>query len=334
MITLHHGDNLQALKSLADESIDSVVTDPPYGISFMNKKWDHAVPTVEFWKEVYRVLKPGGHVLSFSGTRTYHRMTVNIEDAGFEIRDQIGWLYGTGFPKSTKMTDEWEGWGSALKPAWEPCVMARKPFKGTIMANVRKFRVGALNIDECRTPSTIPVAGGGGSFSAWRKAEGRPDIDARPAQSHSKGRWPANVVHDGSPEVMDEFAKYGERKSCKSPSKASSEGTILGGKRTQANLPMDEGTAARFFYSAKASKEDRAGSTHPTVKPISLMEWLVKLVTPPGGTVLDPFAGSGTTGQAARNCGFTAVLMEREDQYVHDMEKRFSLDEKSIIRHP
>ena len=166
------GNNIELLKSLEDNSVDSIVTDPPYGLSFMNKKWDYDVPSVEFWKEVYRVLKPGGHILSFGGTRTYHRMVVNIEDAGFEIRDQIMWLYGSGFPKShnigkaydkkieiTKGQSEWEGWGTGMKPANEPIVLARKPFKGTVVDNVIEWGTGGINIDGCRVGVTGALTG-------------------------------------------------------------------------------------------------------------------------------------------------------------------------------
>jgi DNA modification methylase len=303
-IRLYQGDNIAVLKTMAANSVDSVVTDPPYGLSFMNKHWDHQVPTLEFWQEVYRVLKPGGHVLSFSGTRTYHRMVVNIEDAGFEIRDQIGWMYGSGWPKSldvskaidkaagaTDAAKQWQGWGTALKPAHEPICVARKPFAGTVAENVLEHGTGAINIDACRVGSDVVGWGGarGGSDDPsqsqgrnYRLGEG----EARPVV----GRWPANIIHDGSDELFG-----------------------------------DHGDASRFFYCAKASKTDRAGSKHPTIKPIALMSYLVKLVTPPGGVVLDPFAGSGTTGQAAAENGFAAILIEMDPEYIEDIRNRLVL---------
>jgi site-specific DNA-methyltransferase (adenine-specific) len=215
-VSLHEGDCLDILKTFSAQSVHSVVTDPPYGLSFMGKRWDYDVPTVEIWQEVLRVLKPGGHLLSFASTRTYHRMVVAIEDAGFEIRDQIGWLYGSGFPKSHNLSDDWDGWGTALKPAWEPLVLARKPLIGTVDANVQAFGTGAMNIAECRVHSG-PSSGGAisgstalGQGSGWNAHNNRTTgID----RTMSAGRWPANVIHDGSEEVMEAFAAFGESKS-------------------------------------------------------------------------------------------------------------------------
>ncbi|QQP88548.1 site-specific DNA-methyltransferase [Skermanella sp. TT6] len=262
-------------------------------MSFMGKKWDYDVPSVAIWQECLRVLKPGGHLLSFSGTRTYHRLVVNVEDAGFDIRDQIGWLYGSGFPKSHNLKDEWAGWGTALKPAWEPCVLARKPFGGTVAKNVATHGTGAINIDECRVPTedntTRFCNAGTGNHKNWRTGN-----HAGVHGGHASGRWPANVIHDGSDEVLGAFSVFGDQ----------------------------SGTPARFFYNAKASKQDRAGSEHPTVKPVALMQYLVKLVTPVGGTVLDPFAGSGTTGEAAVEAGMNVILIEREAEYVEDISRR------------
>jgi DNA modification methylase/transcriptional regulator with XRE-family HTH domain len=408
-----HADARDALRDMPDASIDACVTDPPYALvsiakrygaeyaapakdrdglykrasaGFMGKQWDtgDCAFDPEFWRAVLRVLKPGAHLIAFGGTRTYHRLAVAIEDAGFEIRDQLGWLYGSGFPKSHDVTkaidrrrdwtalpklqsairaarkslgisqseaarrigmvppgeslrgggymwfetgrrmptreewprikstlgigDEfdacfeecereitgeavawtgrsnyqittrdgflrgkpaseaaqaWAGWGTALKPAWEPIVFARRPMIGTTAANVLAHGVGALNIDATRIP-------------------GETVFDAK--------RWPANVLHDGSDEVA-------------------------------AALPGD---AARFFYSAKADASDRLGSDHPTVKPVDLMAYLIRMVTKPGATVLDPFAGSGTTGMAAMREGRNAVLIERESEYVADIRRRIA----------
>lgn len=357
--TLYNDDCLNVLKTMEDNSIDSCVTDPPYGLSFMGKAWDYDVPKKEIWEEVLRVLKPGGHVLAFFGSRTYHRGVVQIEDAGFEIRDQIMWLYGSGFPKSHNIGD---GWGTALKPAHEPIVVARKPINQTVAKNVLEYGTGALNIDECRVEVSAdddvfaknPNTKGGfghGNAAVYGDSNGAPEYDP------SKGRWPANVIHDGSDEVVNEFAKFGEKKSCMTPSNARSPGTIFGGSRTQGNLPMDSGTAARFFYCAKASKSDKdegledflakkvvtwqtgngaSGkpssmsanrnteykNIHPTVKPTELMKYLCRLVTPKDGVVFDPFMGSGTTGKAAAQEGFRFVGIEMSEEYFEIAQAR------------
>lgn len=354
------GDSLHVLKSLPAESIDSVVTDPPYGLAFMGKRWDYDVPSVDLWREVFRVLKPGGHLLAFAGTRTQHRMAVNIEDAGFEIRDMIAWVYGSGFPKShdvskaidreagaerevvgkhprpaksiysqgvnemdqrvplckpsTEAAKQWEGWGTALKPALEPITVARKPLIGTVAANVQQFGTGAINIDGCRVGTeqtrTQPGNKFPGCYGTFRPA---------PEKVHF-GRWPANLIHDGSDEVTGLFP----------------------------------GNESRFFYCAKASQAERSAglehrepatvsdgrtapndtayqrdqtprrNVHPTVKPIALMRYLVRLVTPPGGTVLDPFMGSGTTGIAAALEGFDFVGIEREPEYLEIAQARIA----------
>ena len=315
-MTMHqviHGDSLDVLRQMDDNSIDAIVTDPPYGLAFMGKRWDYDVPSVELWAECLRVLKPGGHLLAFAGTRTQHRMAVRIEDAGFEIRDMIMWVYSTGFPKSHN--GPWGG--SALKPALEPITVARKPLQGTLAANVLQWGTGGLNIDACRV----------GTEEWTRSASG--DVPSGKTGIYGKrerieqsgvGRWPANLVHDGSEEIADGL-----------------------------------GHAARFYYVAKASRRERdAGlegmpmqqlrttydkkvrdnhgndsgharsNTHATVKPIALMEWLIKLVTPPGGVVLDPFAGSGTTGCAAARLGVRSILIEREAEYVEIARRRVS----------
>jgi site-specific DNA-methyltransferase (adenine-specific) len=265
---LINDDCLQAMATLPDSSVDAIVTDPPYGLSFMGKAWDYDVPQVEVWREAFRVLKPGGHLLAFFGSRTYHRGAVQIEDAGFEIRDQIMWIYGTGFPKGK----------SQLKPAHEPVVVARRKGKS-------EFR-----IDDCRIPSgtdytELRVTQGGDHFSIGSKAKTRGTI-FQPAS----GRWPANVIHDGSDEATRLF-----------------------------------GEAARFFYCAKASKADRGeGNTHPTVKPTDLMRYLCRLVTPPSGVVLDPFMGSGSTGKAALLEGFDFIGIERDPDYCAIAQERIA----------
>jgi site-specific DNA-methyltransferase (adenine-specific) len=386
---LHHGDCLEVLKTLPECSVDAVVTDPPYGLSFMGKKWDYDVPSVEVWQECLRVLKPGGHLLAFAGTRTQHRMAVRIEDAGFEIRDLIAWVYGSGFPKSLNVanaihdaaigqpqggakpgsknhgkfkggcSDEneagrgfgagpgqfmaesgsksernlveqaqtWQGWGTALKPAFEPITMARKPFASTVAANVLEHGVGGLNVDGCRVGfisySDMEEAAAAAAQRACqdqnknRTAYGNFDNGPASLQPYldrmELGRWPANFIHDGSEGATE----------------------LLG-------------DAARFFYTAKASKADRdAGceameavkprqvmglsdsggersavrntpsrNHHPTVKPTDLMRYLCRLVTPPGGIVLDPFTGSGSTGKAAILEGFRFIGIEREAEYI------------------
>lgn len=420
---IHLGNCLEALKGIPDNSVDSIVTDPPYGLSFMGKKWDYDVPEQAIWEECLRVLKPGGHLLAFAGTRTQHRMAVRIEDAGFEIRDMIAWVYGSGFPKSmdvskaidkmdaadarrerqlrftewmrstgltsaeiNRITDtnmgshyttaasqpsvatrehfeklrpyfgvdvpewveqlvdertvesenfkrrqvvgrsssgiaggsgkhagedgaygfgaefditapatdaarQWQGWGTALKPAIEPITVARKPLKGTVADNVLAHGTGALNIDGCRiNPVELAPGGGngkakhGGNFAGEHRGE-RPKIEV-----HTHGRWPANLIHDGGAEVDDSL-----------------------------------GSASRFFYCAKTSRKDRGeGNTHPTVKPTDLMVYLCRLVTPPGGVVLDPFMGSGSTGKAAMREGFRFIGIEMDAYYLAIAEARIA----------
>ena len=334
--TLHHGDCLDVLRGMPDASVDAVVTDPPYGLSFMGKRWDYDVPSVAIWSECLRVLKPGGHLLSFGGSRTYHRMAVNVEDAGFEIRDQVMWVYGSGFPKShnvskaidrsgksTPEAQKWDGWGSALKPAHEPIVLARKPLgEKTLAANVLKHGTGAINVDGCRVKSDAGDVSGWsktGSNASENRAMSGGNYDRPPKPDNPQGRFPANLIHDGSDEVVELFPGTGDK------------------------------SAARFFYCAKASKSDRdeglaafaeqeraffqtgngasgkpssigqyvtQRNIHPTVKPTDLMAYLCRLVTPPGGVVLDPFAGSGSTGKAAIREGFKFIGIEREVEYL------------------
>lgn len=495
-VLLHPGDCREVLRGLADCSIDSVVTDPPYALvsigkrfgkpgsaptrdgdvysrasaGFMGQQWDtgETAFAAEFWAEVLRVLKPGGHAVAFSGTRTYHRMACAIEDAGFEVRDQLAWMYGSGFPKShdvskaidkldaaeerrrralsftawvrsvgltarvineatgtvmgshyvtdkeqplvatrehleilrpmlsadvpawveqlvadrevesanfkarpitghhdepaqaskwraeyeggqvapagaiteayTAEAPQWSGWGTALKPAWEPIVLARKPFKGSVAESVLAHGTGALNIDGCRIHAADAQ---GGSYTIKRfklgatlnetggtwKPEGKGPLfhgETKP------GRWPANIVHDGSDEVLAAFPQTESGTGAVKRSTGSGyRANAFGAESRPAGTPNveygDSGSAARFYYSAKADADDRLGSKHPTVKPVDLMQWLCRMVTPPGGTVLDPFAGTGTTGEAAFREGFRAVLIEREEAYQADIARRMDL---------
>jgi len=390
MIDLRCGDCLQVMATMPDNSVDAIVTDPPYGLSFMGKKWDYDVPSVEIWRECLRVLKPGGHLLSFAGTRTQHRMAVNIEDAGFEIRDMIMWCYGSGFPKSldvskaidkaagaerevvgqfetkdirrnvaadiaagktdrqgkfapgspsqtmtynitapaTDAAKQWAGFGTALKPALEPITVARKPLMGTVAENVLAHGTGALNIDGCRVVHNeecrmmAPSKANIDSPSEKCRQAGRREstLELKPS-----GRWPANFIHDGSDEVVGLFPQ--------------SNGMSGGGiRKVQSNIMPsiqckgessnqhlcrnDSGSAARFFYCAKASRREREGSTHPTMKPVALMQYLVRLVTPPDGIVLDPFMGSGSTGKAAIREGFRFIGIERDAEYFEIAKAR------------
>jgi predicted RNA methylase len=355
------GDSLEVLKTLEANSVDSVVTDPPYGLSFMGKHWDYDVPQVELWREVYRVLKPGGHLLSFAGTRTQHRMAVNIEDTGFEIRDMIAWVYGSGFPKSLnigKKLEGWEGWGTALKPALEPITVARKPLEGTVANNVLKYGTGGLNIDGSRVGSNpgykYNADSNGTTFHGKQGERAKQTAQKKGSETieSTQGRFPANLIHDGSDEVVGLFPDARSNGN-KSNNKSGHQNAYVGGelvKTIDSSMYSDSGSAARFFYCAKASKsernkglegfEDRVGgglqgtqdgpmltgsgnernnimkNHHPTVKPVKLMQYLVKLVTPKGGTVLDPFTGSGTTGIACKLEGFEFVGIEREQEYV------------------
>ena len=418
---LRNGDCVEIMRSLPANSVDSIVTDPPYELGFMGKSWDSTgiAYSVKMWDEALRVLKPGGHLLAFSGSRTYHRMACAIEDAGFEIRDQIMWVYGSGFPKSmdvskaidkqagverevvgerrfgktstgqnsgwnansvaetgrqdltaptTDKAKQWAGWGTALKPAHEPIVMARKPLIGTVATNVIIHGTGALNIDGSRVGNEVRV-NPPTSATAERVAMGEYWRSDQP-NSVVSGRWPANFIHDGSDEVVELFPDTG-----KSPKTyVRSVDSFTGGENRKiygagigtsaGNESLnygDDGSAARFFYCAKASKKDRnagldefagketgakgnglartcatcGASTlqgcecpdrtyvnptranhHPTVKPTDLMRYLVKLVTPPNGTVLDPFTGSGSTGRAAMLEGFNFIGCELDPDYV------------------
>jgi DNA modification methylase len=403
------------MRTMPDNSVDAIVTDPPYGLSFMGKKWDYDVPDQAVWEECLRVLKPGGHLLAFAGTRTQHRMAVRIEDAGFEIRDMIAWVYGSGFPKShnvaigidkmngapprgkalvvagrgeredlqgadanprpqeleeyapaTPEAAQWQGWGTALKPALEPITMARKPLIGTVAANVLEHGTGAINVDGCRIAAPdndgkVWTRGGDGvnARSGSKSAQSTPQLNGNTeqVQPHDQGRWPANLIHDGSDEVVGLFPQTKSTVPCNPVAirRTLSAAVHESGKgRIGATMPRtgfdDTGSAARFFYCAKASKRDRDegcegmderpsymvenGSKtsglngeryerntkqrnhHPTVKPTDLMRYLCRLVTPPGGTILDPFMGSGSTGKGAKLEGFGFIGIEREAEYI------------------
>jgi site-specific DNA-methyltransferase (adenine-specific) len=422
---LFEGNCLQVMKTMDADSIDSIVTDPPYELGFMGKSWDSSgiAFNVEVWQEALRVLKPGGHLIAFSGSRTYHRMAVAIEDAGFEIRDQIMWVYGSGFPKShnisktldksesnevwennaygggnskcdkcgkwmisgspcqcpkpiiefkTAAAKQWQGWGTALKPAHEPMVLARKPLVGTVANNVLTFGVGGLNIDATRVAATETLArpfneANNQTFGKYEKF-GNP---IEPA-----GRFPANFIHDGSDEVLELFP---DSKGGAYPAKRGQaiNTAFASGQETEGGFRAmgDSGSAARFFYCAKASNKDRnegldgfvgkevgakgnglarqcatCGASvldgcqcvdrtfvnptrqnhHPTVKPTTLMQYLVRLVTPPNGIVLDPFLGSGSTGKAAMYEGLNFVGIELTPEYLPIAKARilFALRDK------
>ncbi|WP_145601637.1 DNA-methyltransferase [Yersinia frederiksenii] len=353
---LHAGMCEKVLLSMADNSVDSIVTDPPYGLSFMGNKWDYQVPIVAQWAECLRVLKPGGHLLAFGGSRTYHRLVVNIEDAGFEIRDQLMWIYGSGFPKSKNLTGEFQGMGTALKPAHEPIVMARKPLIGNVLENVSSFGTGALNIDLSRVPTNESLSGGSGSLLSHIRDDKNADSDEW--QPDQLGRWPANVIHDGSEDVISAFPDAkGQQGDLKTTGRDRPSKTCYGNMnapREHAARVETSKSAARFFYCAKVSKSERdegmerfinisasdmtggrkegsaglndpragagriagAKNNHPTVKPTELMRYLCRLVTPHGGVILDPFMGSGSTGKAALLDGYSFVGIEMDPDFM------------------
>jgi len=368
---------LTALQKLEADSVASIVTDPPYGLGFMGKQWDSLPPGQEVFEQCMRVLKPGGHLLCFGGTRTYHRMAVAVEDAGFEIRDQIMWVYGSGFPKSqnigaavdkiqgnerevvetkdvghditnnayrdgkterkikdvTQGHSEWEGYGTALKPAHEPIVLARKPIeKGlSIAQNCLKWGVGAINVDGCRVGTKEDTRREKGGWQDSGYVGGKYDRQKYNAfEARSKqGRFPANLCHDGSAEVVGLFPVTNPSRARKKPSDTISEPTINmgGGYKSVNNEYTDTGSAARFFYSPKAKKKERLTfNNHPTVKPVSLMQYLVRLITPAGGTCLDPFAGSGTTGLACMKEGRSYILIDADSGSI-DIARRRLLSE-------
>lgn len=394
-----HGDCTVALRDLARDSflVDAVVTDPPYHLAsivarlgsadaapiqsgatgayarasagFMGQQWDGGDIAFrpDTWRRVYDVMKPGAHLVAFSATKGYHRMACAIEDAGFEIRDMLAWLYGTGFPKSHNLDGEWDGWGTAMKPGIEPIVFAQKPIsEDSIAANVARWGVGAINIDGCRVPTQEDLrAGASKLWSHYRDNAGEKySPDQRGTLSEFKrlpqnvppnpgGRWPANVLHDGSEEVLAAFAAFGDDKGAAAPVHKRN-APMFGSVYQHYEAPIlnpgatfqgDSGTAARFFYSSKATQGERifecrtCGAhtvgkppcghddlrTHPTVKPLSLMQWLVTLICPPGGLVLDPFAGTGTTAAAARAAGMQSLSIEADENHVRDIGVRLGL---------
>ena len=352
------GDCRESMAAMEESSIDSCVTDPPYHLTsivkrfgagnaapakvgktgayaraskgFMGQTWDggDVAFQAETWAAVLRVLKPGAHLVAFSGTRTYHRMACAIEDAGFEIRDQLAWCYGSGFPKSHNQSG---GWGTALKPAWEPICLARKPMQGTVAGNMAAHGTGAINIDGCRIGDEVRHA----AFTSLAPCHGNKLGDAgtakarRGTQGESKeyvGRWPANIAHDGSEEVLAAFTDApGQQGDLAGHSKDRTSKNAYGDMKAarDAIARGDSGSAARFFYCAKANTEERGeGNNHPTVKPVALMRWLCRLVTPVGGTVLDPFAGSGSTLIAADAEQFDAIGCELSPDYAAIAERR------------
>ena len=327
---LFEGDSRDVLSSLADSSIDACVTDPPYALNFMGKAWDDSsvVHDSKFWFKVLRALKPGAHLLAFGGTRTNHRMVCAIEDAGFEIRDQLQWIFGSGFPKSHNLGD---GWGTALKPAFEPICLARRPLsEDTVAANVLRWGTGAINVDGCRVPGAFESGWSrSGSNASENISMSGPNYFRDPKPDNASGRWPANVIHDGSDEVVGLFPETVSGNLQTHHRIAESANGSMSGKNyarsPRQDMGGDSGSAARFFYSAKADGDDRLGSKHPMVKPVDLMQYLVRLITPPKGTVLDPFAGTGTTGEACHREGFSSILIERDPQYILDIKRRFSL---------
>ena len=328
MWRVEHGDCLDVMRGMPDNSVDAVVTDPPYGLSFMGKRWDYDVPAVEVWAECLRLLKPGGHLLAFAGTRTQHRMAVRIEDAGFEIRDIIAWVYGSGFPKSHNLDGDWKGWGTALKPALEPITVARKPLAGTVAENVLAHGTGGLNIDGCRIPfldTNDKEAAAAAQRACQDQNKNRTaygDFHNGPAslepylRSMAAGRWPANLMHDGSEEVTGLLGDAARFFYCPKASKADrDEG--CGGMEEREAADYDHRPSGDFAERMNRQRPDVVRRNHhPTVKPADLMRYLCRLVTPPGGIVLDPFTGSGSTGKAAVLEGFEFIGIEREAEYV------------------
>jgi len=358
---LINGDCLDVMRGMEPNSMDAIVTDPPYGLEFMGKEWDHGIPGIPFWIEALRVAKPGCHLLAFGGTRTFHRLACAIEDAGWEIRDTLMWVYGSGFPKSHNLKGEHEGWGTALKPAWEPIILTRKPLEGTVVANVQKWGCGSINIDGCR------VGEDGGTTRTNGSNAGKPRNTLHGGNfgvsALDKGRWPANLIHDGSEEVLELFPDSGQTGKCYDYSGKKQyqvSGFLPNNKPTSPSNWGDSGSAARFFYCAKSSRAERERgcegmeetgrvdyggfhsekgliennrnpenrlpikNNHPTVKPLALMRYLCRLVTPPNGIILDPFMGSGTTGMAAKIEGFRFIGIEKEKEYCEIARKRIN----------
>lgn len=384
-VDIYHADCLSLMQAMESDSFDAVITDPPYGLTqnkkggsgekslnlnspagrsrittgFMGMKWDHGVPGVEYWAEAMRVAKPGAHLLAFGGTRTYHRLACMIEDSGWEIRDCIMWVYGSGFPKSHNLDGDWAGWGTALKPAWEPILIGRKPLIGTVAENVISHRTGAMNIEASRVGDEPRINTQSSPTSASRKsrvvAGYRHDAGTGPGHpgGQVQGRWPSNLIHDGSEDVLACFLDApGQLADASTNAEARKTQHVYGrmargnGRDSEASADSkndgvvgfnmkpgarrdDHGSAARFFYCAKASRDDRdsgmdAGNHHPTVKPTALMRYLCRLVTPPDGLIFDPFMGSGSTGVAARHEGFRFIGVDQDISYCAIAEKRLA----------
>ena len=318
--TLYTGDNRDILKTIPDNSIDSIVTDPPYELGFMGKHWDNTgiAYNVAVWNECLRVLKPGGHLIAFGGSRTYHRLAVAIENAGFDIRDQIQWIYGSGFPKSHNLKNDWHGWGTALKPAHEPAVLARKPLTGTVADNVTAWSVGALNIDGCRVDSSDAqwTRHGTADSGMW---SGKKRIYQ---ENPTAGRWPANVLFDEeAAQVLDEQINGASRFFyVAKASKAEREAGLDGVKRVQVDASRKLGNPGGDNPRNRGVHE--RANNHPTVKPVELMRYLIRLVTPKGGTVLDPFMGSGSTGCAAMLEANQFIGIDITPEYVEIARRR------------
>lgn len=322
-MTVLHGDCLAVMPTLDAESVDAIVCDPPYGLSFMGKAWDHGVPGEPFWREALRVAKPGAHLVAFGGTRTFHRLTCAIEDAGWEIRDCLSWLYGSGFPKSHNGT--WGG--TALKPAWEPIILARKQLDGTVAANVSEYGTGALNVDGCRIGQRererFTDAKYLSSFGGDSQDYKNPRRYERATSPLPPGRWPANVCLD-----EDAAAMLGEPSRFFYTAKASRKEREAGlegmPKEFRHHFQTGNGASGKpsSLEIAKTKNPQPHANGHPTVKPLALMRWLCRLVTPKGGLILDPFCGSGSTGCAAMAEGFRFLGIEREEEYVTIAELR------------
>jgi len=358
---VHCGDMRDVLASMRCESVDAIVTDPPYGLEFMAAQWDQQVPGPDYWRECLRVARPGAHLVACGGTRTAHRLACAIEDAGWEIRDCLSWLYGSGFPKSHNLDGDWRGWGTALKPAWEPIYLARRPFKCSVASNVVEHGCGGLNIDGCRIGrATDDVSGWSQSGSKASENGSMSGANyARDPKPDNEGRWPANLVLDEIAAAMLDaqtgVLKSGALSAGHKQGRGSTSYDCVGdGKVIARDYGNDAGGASRFFYTAKAPRAEReAGlerfesrnvndgrdtsidnpyqrgdtqrrNTHPTVKPVSLMRWLVRLVTPLGGVVLDPFTGSGSTGVAVVLEGIRFIGVELSPEFAALARARIS----------
>jgi len=375
---LYNGNMLDMLDIIEPCSIDAIITDPPYELNFMNKGWDNSGIAFqkETWKKCFQVLKSGGYLLAFGGSRTSHRIACAIEDAGFEIRDTIMWLYGSGFPKSMNIglaidkkgniEHEWQGWGTALKPSYEPIIIARKPCEGTCVDNVLKYGVGGINIDECRVATEENIQSHNYTQNSGIYGKYNKNIESH---STGTGRFPANTILTYDDTDFDEVCGgMPETKGSGETRKNTSGTNVVFGTYnphcSQNSIWGDSGSAARYFYCAKASKRDRdeglenfepqkgirsnapreneeiktkpRKNIHPTVKPTSLMQYLVRLVTPKNGIILDPFNGSGSTGKAVmyenkdRNANYKYIGIELTEEYLPITQARIEYAQKEI----